>query len=86
MAHAIDRHSHVLNALSRLEARYHREFCSTVRLLITLRSGSPPPLSADHAETVNPSTNPTQSETPTHSERKARPTCESCSNSSRNTQ
>ena len=80
MAYAIDRHGQVLETLSRLEARYHREFCTSVRLLIALRSGSPPPLSADHCETVNPSTNPIQSY------KKGSTTCEHCSNSSRNTQ
>jgi hypothetical protein len=80
MAYAIDRHGQVLETLSRLEARYHREFCTSVRLLITLRSGSPPPLSAEPADPLNLSTNPLQSD------KKERRTCEHCSNSSRNTQ
>ena len=35
--HSPERHSAVLAALSRLEARYHRQFCSSLRLLNTLR-------------------------------------------------
>ena len=35
--HSPERHAAVLAALSRLEARYHRQFCSSLRLLNTLR-------------------------------------------------
>ena len=35
--HSPDRHAAVLAALSRLEARYHRQFCSSLRLLNSLR-------------------------------------------------
>ena len=37
MAHATDRHAVVLAALSRLEARFHRQFCSALRLLLAMR-------------------------------------------------
>ena len=44
MAHAPDRHATVLAALGRLETRYARQFATSLRLLIALRRGSPPPV------------------------------------------
>ena len=44
MAHAPDRHATVLAALGRLEIRYARQFATSLRLLIALRRGSPPPV------------------------------------------
>ena len=44
MAHAPERHATVLAALGRLETRYARQFATSLRLLIALRRGSPPPV------------------------------------------
>jgi hypothetical protein len=44
MAHAPERHATVLAALGRLEIRYARQFATSLRLLIALRRGSPPPV------------------------------------------
>lgn len=37
MAHSPDHHAVVLAALSRLEVRFHRQFCSALRLLMAMR-------------------------------------------------
>jgi hypothetical protein len=44
MAHAPERHATVLAALGRLEIRYARQFATSLRLLIALRRGTPPPV------------------------------------------
>lgn len=44
MAHAPEAHATVLAALNRLDTRYHRQFCTALRLLIALRRGGPPPV------------------------------------------
>ncbi len=44
MAHAPEAHSTVLTALNRLDSRYHRQFCTVLRLLLALRRGDPPPV------------------------------------------
>jgi hypothetical protein len=43
MAHAHEQYAVVLAALSRLETRYHRQFCSALRLLHSLQSNSSQP-------------------------------------------
>lgn len=42
--HAPESQAVVLAALSRLDARYSRQFCAALRLLIALRRGDPPPV------------------------------------------
>lgn len=49
---ASDSHATVLAALNRLDTRYHRQFCTTLRLLIALRRGTPPPV-ADSRDSVS---------------------------------
>jgi hypothetical protein len=49
MCHAPDQHGVVLAALARLETRYHRHFCNSLRLLTWLRRQNPLP----KPETVN---------------------------------
>ena len=44
MAHAPEAHATVLAALNRLDSRYHRQFCTVLRLLVALRRGDPPPV------------------------------------------
>jgi hypothetical protein len=51
MAHAPERHGVVLAALGRLAIRYQRQFANALRLLITLRRGTPPPVPEPLPET-----------------------------------
>ncbi len=44
MAHNPEAHATVLAALNRLDTRYHRQFCTSLRLLIGLRRGGQPPV------------------------------------------
>ena len=69
MAHAPERHATVLAALGRLEIRYARQFATSLRLLIALRRGSPPPVRK--AEPTQP-----KSAQPKSTTRKETKTCE----------
>ena len=73
MAHAPESHAVVLAALSRLNARYSREFCTALRLLLALRRGNPPPV----ADTATPSSPKQASKAaPKQAPRKENSTCE----------
>ena len=66
MAHAPESHAIVLAALSRLEARYSRQFCAALRLLIALRRGDPPTVPEPRPDAAEPlTTNDTGKEEPT---------------------
>ena len=56
MAHAPARHATVLAALGRLEIRYARQFATSLRLLIALRRGSPPPVPNARPNKAKPTT------------------------------
>jgi len=56
MAHAPESHAVVLAALSRLDARYSRQFCAALRLLIALRRGDPPPVPEPRPDAAEPLT------------------------------
>ena len=82
MAHAPECHAVVLAALSRLNARYSREFCTALRLLLALRRGNPPPVAETrNSEAAASSNSPCpNSQSPSSkrpsSPRKDAPTCE----------
>jgi len=63
MAHAPERHATVLAALGRLEIRYTRQFATSLRLLIALRRGTPPPVPKSKTADPKPrNTNQTRKE------------------------
>jgi len=65
MAHATDRHAVVLAALSLLEARFHRQFCSALRLLLAMRRLNPFNPADAPLTSVNPETDPNTRKAPT---------------------
>ena len=78
MAHAPERHATVLAALGRLEIRYARQFATSLRLLIALRRGSPPPV--PKAEPTQPKSPEPTSPQPNSTPRKETKTCELSAN------
>lgn len=72
LAHAPESHATVLAALNRLDTRYHRQFCTSLRLLIGLRRGGPPPV----ADAALPSSPKQDAKAPQKQAiRKENPTC-----------